>query len=242
MRNATHSEFISNSAGLLASVALLNDHLRAPLGELSYQQRVQDLFRVALDFEDEVREGHSTFAHMIHDLPDSVENPDPIRLVRQRTKSALLLERLRQLAPHALVRLGPILVISIPDAEPISDLSEVLLFLIQGNSTLLTGARVAVASLPNSKTGSRFLKVRSLDGTDLNGLYPLLQKRGLEAGGRASAGAAAYGKAGRPMNSTLASEFKRDLDSVIEVCASFLGGPSTGCAALATQASVPASP
>ena len=236
MRHAQNRPWVESSSALLSSVALLNDHLRAPKGTALFQSQVQDLFSVALDHEDEVREGRSSFARVIQELPDSLLKPDPIRLARQRARSLLIHQRLSELAPKTMSRSGPILVVTIPDAEPISELSEILLFLIQENSPLLTGARVVVASLPNSKTGSRFLKVRSLDGTDLNDLYPLLRAQGLDAGGRASAGAAAYGKSGKSMLPAFSPEFKQDLDTFLQVCSRFLDAHSgSHCNWLATS-------
>ena len=232
MNHAADRNLILNHARFLADTALLNDHLRAPKGSEADQKRVRDFFKVTLNLEDEVRDRTLSFAGALKEVLSSIEIPDPARVLRQTRKTESVSQRLRTLPASAMQRNGEILTIRIPDSVPASELSEVLLFLISENPGILNEVRIVVASLPNPANGKRYLKVRSLDGTDLNPLYPLLKAKGLDAGGRASAGAAAYGKSGLEMGGANQERFERDLVAFLSICNGFL---SSSCDALSKR-------
>ncbi|NDG83804.1 MAG: hypothetical protein EBX52_02055 [Proteobacteria bacterium] len=169
--------------------------------------------------------GRAEYPDALKALSASLETPDRIRLLRQNMRLEKLERTLRRIELMSFHREGPILKVWIPNGENISELSSVLLFLISERSPLLEGARMVVASLVSSDSERRYLKIRSLDGTDLNPLYPRLMAQGLEAGGRASAGTAAYGKAGLPLAEASYERTRRDLALAVQLSEHFLSNP-----------------
>jgi hypothetical protein len=92
---------------------------------------------------------------------------------------------------------GRVLIAWFKDGEPDQDTGSLLQILKDENSDVLNQFDAIVLSSVDLRTGRRGLKVRAMNSDfDLNPIYRELRDQGLDAGGRAAAGAAAFGKNG----------------------------------------------
>lgn len=92
---------------------------------------------------------------------------------------------------------GKVLIAWFRDEDVDQDSGSLLQYLLDEHPGVLSDVDYILLSSQDSRSGLRTLKVRVADPTlDLNPLYRTLREYGLDAGGRAAAGSAAFGKSG----------------------------------------------
>lgn len=125
-------------------------------------------------------------------------------------------DQIPSMPERSIRKVGSALVTYLPDSAPFPDASVVKQYLKSVASPLIANARIVFTSCYDPRVQARFLKVRSLlPEMKLARLYDALEAAGFEAGGRASAGTAAYGKAGA--RGLAPEQALSDLQAVIRV-------------------------